>query len=219
MSQKTKAHVSINLSDVVKHGGVEQAILAWASESDDTSSGVIGSSFSCSGPGIGWQKNHDASCYAERALDAGYGALYYLDETDGRLASMTDVETEYAIVDASGEYLSTGERSPASDEALTWDSESEADEYLEDGYEGERETDRVVCLSQPEVEWSDESVVELVCPDVDDALENPEQVAEMAEAVIQYHGPMSDKAEWKKLIESIKDAAEALSDVDADDLD
>lgn len=101
MSKKTKAHVSIDLSDVVKHGGVEQAILAWASESDDTSSGVIGSSFSCSGPGSGWQKNHDASDYAARALDAGYGAMYYLDEADGRLAKM-DGENRYAIVDASG---------------------------------------------------------------------------------------------------------------------
>lgn len=218
MVKAIKAHVKIDLRDVVNAGGVSEAIVAWANDSDTTSSGVIGSTFSCSGPGSGWQKNHDASDYAERALEESYGALYYIDADDGRLASMTDDATEYAIVDASGEYLSTGERSPASDEALTWESESEAEEYLDDGFEGERETDKVVCLSEPKMVWTDESVVELVCPDIDEAMEHPVEVAEMARAVINTHSPMSDRAEWKKLVEAIQEAGEALSSIDADNL-
>lgn len=69
-----------------------------------------------------------------------------------------------------------------------------------------------------EGEWSDESEVELACPTIEDALEHPAIVAEMAQAVIDHHGPCSDRAAWKRLIESIRAAAEALEDVDADEL-
>lgn len=67
-------------------------------------------------------------------------------------------------------------------------------------------------------DWSDESVVSIECPSIEDAIEYPEIVAEMAQSVIDYHFPMSDRAEWKKLIEAVKEAADALSDIDADDL-
>lgn len=222
MSKTTKAALSVDLSDVVKHGSVEQAIIALCEESDDTSSGVIGPSFSTSGPGSGWSKQHDASDYAARALDVGYGALYYIDAADGRRAKMVGKDS-YAIVDASGEYVTEdGGRTPASDEAQTWERELHADRHLdqmEEDEDGYRATDKVVALETAEIEWSDESVVELVCPDEEDALAHPNEFAEMVKAVISTHGAESDKAEWKKLIVAIQEAAEALSDVDADELD
>lgn len=222
MRTKTKAVLSVDIHDVVKYGGVREAIIALCEDSDDTSSGVIGPSFSTSGPGSGWSKQHDASDYAARALDTGYGALYYIDADNGRRAKMVG-EDRYAIVDASGEYVTeSGGRTPASDEARIWDRELHADRHLEkmeDDEDGHRATDMVVELEKAEIEWSDESVVELVCPDEEDALAHPEQVSDMAKDVIRYHGAESDIAAWKKLVLAIQDAGNALSDVDADDLE
>lgn len=172
MSKTTsKAHVTLDLDDVRHAGGVEQAIIAWSKESDTTSAGVVGPSFSTSGPGPGWSKNHDATDYAARAVKGG--AMYYLDETDGTLATAVETNDEDGIRCEGGVY---------------------------------------------EIEWSDASVVCLVCPDIEDAIEEPKFVAEMAQAVIDYHGPMSDRKAWAELVREIKAAADALEDIDADDI-
>lgn len=68
------------------------------------------------------------------------------------------------------------------------------------------------------LEWSDDSVVRVERPSADDAVERPALVAEMARSVVDYHGPCSDRAAWRRLIEQIREAAEALEDIDADDL-
>ena len=166
---KTTAHVTLDLDDVRRAGSVRAAILEWAEGSDDTASGVIGPEFSTSGPGPGWSKAHDESDFARRALSPDYGALYYIDADDGRLAERAD-----GMIDTDDE--------------------------------------------PGEVEWTSESVVRLECPSVEDAVEHPAVVAEMAQAVIDYHGAESDREDWRKLIVSIREAAEALEDIGVDAL-
>lgn len=68
-------------------------------------------------------------------------------------------------------------------------------------------------------DWSSESEVCVTCPDEDDALSYPEIFAEMARSVIDHHGPMSDRRAWRELISRIKEAADALDGIDADDID
>lgn len=159
MSSKT-AHVSLDLDDVRHAGSVGQAIEKWCKDSDTTSCGTIGPSFSTSGPGSGWSTQHDVGDFAERAFNEG--AMYYLDTDDGRLASR--------------------------------DEEPDA-----------------------KIEWTDDSVVEMVCPSVEDAMEYPVFAAEMAQAVIDYHGAESDKKKWAALITAIQLAASAMGDISADD--
>jgi len=169
MTTKSKTtHVTIDLDDVRKAGGVRQALAAWCEEESNlTACGVIGPSFSTSGPGSGWTCECDASDYASRAMHGG--ALYYLDLDDGRLASSPD--------------------------------------WTDDDYHDEP------------IEWSDASVVRIDCPDVEEAMENIDIVAEMARSVIDYHGAESDRAEWRTLIEAIRRAAEVLEDIDIDHLE
>lgn len=159
---KSTAHLTIDINDVLSAGSVEAAIHAWCERDRETSSGVIGPEFSTSGPGPGWSKTHDSHDFASRALDGSYGALYYVDAEDGRMAQLDD-----------------------------------------DG----------------KIEWTEESVVRLECPSVEDALQSPGETAEMAEAVIQYHSPESDMAEWAQLIRAVRAAAEALEDIDLDVLE
>lgn len=182
MTKKT-AHLTIDLADVQRAGGVPQAIAAWCDESDDTSCGVIGPSFSTSGPGPGWSIQHDESDFAARAVEGG--ALYYIDIDDGRMIAAEEV------------------------------SEDEQDE------DGEWPADVIHDLGGTHSrlgDWSDNSVVRVECPSIDDALEHPAIVAEMAQAVIDHHHVESDCGEWRMLIESIRNAAEALEDIDVDDL-
>lgn len=169
MSKKT-AHVSIDIHEVVKHGTVENAIEAWAKESDTTASGTIGPEFSTSGPGSGWSKTHGAADFAERAVSDGYGALAYIDSSDGRLATRPG--------------------------------------WTEEGTSGEHE-----------IVWSDDSVVEVECPNIEDAIEHPETVREMAQAVIDYHGAESDREAWAKLVKEIQEAAEELRNIDPEDFE
>lgn len=88
------------------------------------------------------------------------------------------------------------------DGRLAW-----APEWTDDMYDG-----------QP-IEWTDKSVVSLSCPDLDDAIDEPAIVAEMAQAVIDHHSAKSNPKEWAKLIKQIRELADALSDIDVDDLD
>lgn len=181
MARSKTAHLTIDLDDVRRHGGVRQAIAAWCDESDDTSCGVIGPAFSTSGPGSGWSTNHDAGDFARRAVEGG--ALYYLDLDDGRLIGAEEAED-------------------------TWEDGEQPDDVIADMGGGYSRLG----------DWSDGSVVCIDCPDLDDAMEDPALVAEMAKAVIAHHGEESDRAAWKSLIETIRAAATALEDIDADDL-
>ena len=52
-------------------------------------------------------------------------------------------------------------------------------------------------------EWSDESVVELVVPSIDDAAEYPEIARHMSDAANRYHSDRSDISAWLELIEQL----------------
>lgn len=188
----TKAHVTIDLDDVQKAGGVAQAIVAWASESDDTSSGTVGAEFSTSGPGNGWSTTHGAADFAIRAFEGG--ALYYIDAEDGRLAEAVAVE----------------EVEPAEGEEGKWEDadgcEWGADDVTYDGSGG---------WVLRTVEWSEGSVVRLEVPDLEDAIAHPATVAEMVEA-LDTHGACSDRKSWAELVRSIQKAAEELDGIDPD---
>lgn len=68
-------------------------------------------------------------------------------------------------------------------------------------------------------DWTDHSEVELVCPSEEDALQYPDTVAEMAQAVIDHHSHYSNRKEWATLIRLIQEAAKAVEDIDADELE
>lgn len=187
MTAKKTAHLTLDLSDVRKAGTVEAAIEAWAAGSDTTSSGTIGSSFSTSGPGSGWSKNHDASDFSRRAFKEG--ALHYLDSKNGTLRSATSPTGE-VIEDEDGDRT-----------------DEEGNTVLRD----------IGGCDYVVGDWSDESVVRIECPDMDDAMEYPETVALMAQAVIDHHDYESS-VEWKALIRAMKEAAEAVEDIDEDKL-
>jgi hypothetical protein len=181
MATKTKAHVTINLDDVRNHGSVEKAIAAWCEDSDTTSCGVIGSSFSTSGPGPGWSMNHDENDYASRAFEGG--AVHYIDATDGRMKSA---------------------------DMVGLNEDDEDDDTIQHDIAG---------CAYREGKWSSESVVRIECPSLEEAIEETGLVAEMAQSVIDHHYDLSDKAEWKNLIETIREVAEWLEDIDTDALD
>ena len=65
-------------------------------------------------------------------------------------------------------------------------------------------------------EWSDVSVVALECPSISDAMDYPETVAFMAQAVIDHHGECSNRDAWKDLIVVMKEAAAFIEDIDED---
>ena len=114
----TKAHITLDITDVRKAGGVEAAIVAWASESDTTSSGTVGPAFSTSGPGSGWSMTHGADDFAIRAFEGG--ALYYIDQTDGRLIGVDPAEEgdDGAEQDIGGCWYTVGEWSDGSEVRL-----------------------------------------------------------------------------------------------------
>lgn len=170
-----KAHCVIDLQDVVAAGSVQKAIEQWAQDSDTTSSGVVGSAFSTSGPGSGWSRTHCADDFASAAF-AG-GALYYLDSTDGRLKGVEEAE--------------------------------EGDDGAERCEGG--------CY-YTEGEWSDDSEVRLEVPEIAEAMENPYEAAAMLQAVIDYHRHRSDVVGWGELLVQIRDAADAFSKIDTEDL-
>ena len=131
---------------------ISTMIEEYAKESDSVASGVIGPSFSCSGPGSGWQTNHDVTDYAERALSDDYGALSYIDSSDGREAT------------------------------------------LEDG----------------EVVWSEESVVEIELPTVEQALEDMETWKIIKKEAANYG---VDQSEIDELDETITSCQEIIAEI------
>lgn len=80
--------IQIDIHDVLKAGSVAAAIQAFADNSDEYACGVIGPAFTTSGPGPGWTVEHDCNEFAARALSDEYGATYYIDPEDGRVARM-----------------------------------------------------------------------------------------------------------------------------------
>lgn len=267
------AHLSIDLDDVIRYGGVREAIAAWCEASGDTACGVVGPSFATSGPGSGWSREHDSQDFAVRAVEEG--GLYYLDLDDGRL-----VKSEEATLDDEwsrarpyqGDYTAVVDGfvgAPAGEEVIllrisplrgaphvvhtrdggeSWliDEDDEIDpavfapinddervEALEGLYrawempdaewrttDGDLLDEDALIRSMGETlylgEWTRDSVVEIVCPDVGDAVEHPAEVAQMAHAVIDYHGAESDCDAWRDLVAAIKTAAEALDDIEID---
>lgn len=136
--------MKITLEQVAENGNsVSSAIEAACKEHNSIASGVIGSSFSTSGLGSGWSKQHDVSDYARRALADDYGASSYIDSSDGREATLD-----------------------------------------EDG----------------ELEWSDESVIELVCPSLEEAMEWPDAAQAMLDGLTT-HCDQTDLDAWETLEE------------------
>lgn len=82
--------MKINIQDVKHSGSVRQAILDYCTGSDSVSSGEVGPTFSCSGPGSGWQRNYNVTDYAAAALSDDYGAVSYIDCDDGREATLDE---------------------------------------------------------------------------------------------------------------------------------
>jgi len=50
-------------------------------------------------------------------------------------------------------------------------------------------------------DWSDHSVIELLCPDDEDVMQYPEIAAMMAEDAIGQHSRESDQVAWRRLIQ------------------
>ncbi len=158
--------VELDIDDVRKAGGVPEAIKKWSEESDSVASGVVGQEFSTSGPGTGWSKQHGPEEWSREAFNGG--ALYYIDESDGRLRAAEDAEGEEATDDN--------------------------DVYTDIGGGSYRVGD-----------WSDESVVRLACPDIEDASRYQDIAAEMAKAVWDCHDAASDREAWGELVKAISD--------------
>ncbi len=175
---KSKAILTIDMSDVRESGGVANAIIDAAKKSDTVASGVVGMEFATSGPGPGWSKQYGVSEWSREAFNGG--ATAYVDADDGRVLRTEPWEGQ----DNNGQAVYT---------------DIGGGEYIIG-------------------DWSSESEVRVECPDIEDAIEYPETVAEMAQAVIDSHGPMSDRTAWADLIRKIKAAADAFDDIDADEL-
>lgn len=127
------------------NNSVAAAIEAKALKSDSIASGIIGPSFSTSGPGPGWSKNHDASDFARRALSLDYGADSYIDSDDGREAT----------------------------------------------------------LKEGKLVWTDNSVIELQTPSLDEALEAPAAYEEMAKGAKGPHAYNVYESEWADLARKV----------------
>jgi hypothetical protein len=87
-------NLEITLSMIEEHGSIAAAIEAACEDHDTLASGIVGPSFSTSGPGAGWSRQHGATDYAARALEDG--ALGYIDSSDGRLATLDDGEVVWS---------------------------------------------------------------------------------------------------------------------------
>lgn len=75
-----------------------------------------------------------------------------------------------------------------------------ADDYGATSYIDSADGREATLNDDGEVEWSDESVVEIEMPSVEEALENPDEFAILAKSAADYGG----KEEWEALIEKIE---------------
>lgn len=67
-----------------------------------------------------------------------------------------------------------------------------------------------------ESDWSDESEVALKVPDATYVLDHPYEVAAMAKAALTTHSHHSDTLGWSELVRLVREAAEALVEVEID---
>jgi hypothetical protein len=175
------ARITINIDDVRLAGSVPAAIETECDASDTIASGIVGPSFSTSGPGAGWSKNHGPNDYAIRAMEEG--AEHYIDIEDGLMRSVVPI-----------------------DEAEARDEDGD---IMDDTYCSEGVYFRVG-------DWTEESVVRVECPDIDDALKYPEIAAQMARSVADHHYAESDRQAWKSLVAGIRKLSEAFADMSLD---
>jgi hypothetical protein len=145
--------ISIHTLAKLNVSSIADAIEEIAREHDSIASGIIGPSFSTSGPGPGWSKQHDCHDYARRALSGDYGAGSYIDSSDGREATLND---------------------------------------------------------EDEIEWSDESVVEIELPTVEQALEDMETWEILRNEAANYG---VDQSEIDELTETIDQCQEIIAEI------
>lgn len=146
--------ISIHTLSELNVNSIAKAIEEIAREHDSIASGIIGPSFSTSGPGSGWSKQHDCHDYARRALSGDYGACSYIDSSDGREAT------------------------------------------LEDG----------------EVVWSEESVVEIQVPSIEEAINNPDEWEIIKRDAASYG---VDQSEIDELDETVTNCQEIIAKIKA----
>jgi hypothetical protein len=213
--------MKITIEHVAENGNsVSAAIEAACTDHDSIASGVIGPSFATSGPGSGWQRNYDASDYAERALSGDYGASSYIDSSDGWEAEMIEVQywvDNYKSGSAntlSGPFATLD----AARAAVSGETEVEIEAYAGtvERLEEHGEVDLVEAYSASEdsedyeaiyktggnVVWSDESVIELACPSLEEAMESPEAYQAMVDA-LPIHEVQTDLDAWETLGEMV----------------
>ena len=130
------------------------SIEEFAKESDEIASGVIGPSFSTSGPGSGWSTQFDVHDYAKRALDDSFGASSYIDSEDGSEATL----------DENGD-----------------------------------------------LEWSEESVVEIEIPSFGEILKNMDAWLEMASTATDYGADRKEIENLQKMVEGFDSAIERIN--------
>lgn len=93
-----------------------------------------------------------------------------------------------------------------------------SDEYGAAGYV-DADDGRLATLDDDgDLVWSDESVVALECPGEDEALDEPEALAKMYRGIISGRCIADDLRDWKDLLKRVRAAADALDEIDADDL-
>lgn len=216
--------MKITITDVVRHGSISAAIIAKAQDHDSIASGIIGPAFSTSGPGPGWQRNHDVSDYAARALDEDYGAASYIDADDGREAtrdgivyyvdrycagSMRDISGPFASIEDARAVCHAGD-ADVSVEVEPSESVTEQLENMSDGHvayaeawSGSEDSEDYYAIYSVggQIEWSEESVVEIVLPSVEQALGDPAAYRAMCDTAEQYG---ADMEEWEKLQEKVR---------------
>ena len=186
---KLKSRLKIYLDDVVAAGGVAEAIFAACCLSETCASGYSQSSESAPTFRKEWNEGLSLEDYVRRAFEGG--SMKYIDHADGRMVCAVEV-TE----------AEPGEWVTADGEAI------DADAVIHDRGGGHS---ALGC-------WSAESVVELVCPSADDAIEHPIETAEMAREVIDAHGACSDLSAWRTLVSRLQYTGDVLREIDADDI-
>jgi hypothetical protein len=90
---------------------------------------------------------------------------------------------------------------------------------IEEGAEAYIDLDdgRVATLADDgTIEWSEESVIEMVVPSIDEVAENPTEAAEMARGAFGLHACKSDRRAWAKLVESVRSMYESMEDIEVD---
>lgn len=205
--------MKITINDIAEHGSISAAIEARCSESDTIASGVIGSSFATSGPGSGYQHNYDATDYAERALAGDYGASSYIDSYDGREATMQ----ELSLMEDGSKCIDEGETLLV---LVELEDDTWAIERQEKGgdpspevvsYHDTEANGLAELMSMLTVEWSDESVIELECPSLSEALEDRASYEIMLAGLSTYDG-VTDPGPWNDLQELV-DSQEKVDEV------